>query len=67
MTNAQARRLARAAGLEIISVRGYGVLSGKLLRFVSHERAVRIERALARTPILRRFGANQLYIARLLP
>jgi hypothetical protein len=63
-TDRAVRRLADAAGLRIERVMGCGLLSARGAGLVGFDRAVRWERALARTS-LARFGGLQMYVARL--
>lgn len=65
MSDTEVRELAAAAGLRIVRQYGCGVLSGKSLKLISRERAVRIENGLARRPVLWRLGANRMYVAQL--
>ena len=63
MTNREAHRIAKRAGLEIVETTGYGFLSGRAATLLSVERIARIERAISKSRLLRPFGVNQVYIA----
>ena len=65
MTNGQAKRLAKQAGLQIDRVVGCGLLGAKAMRLMSFRNAVRLETTLANWPLLPRLGVNQMYVARL--
>ena len=64
MINVQARRLADEAGLTIGRVLGCGVLSAKALRLMPFDTVRRLEKQLARRPMLRPFCGNQMYVAK---
>ena len=64
LTNRQVHRLAREAGLRITLTLGCGFLSGKVARFFPMEKAIAIEKYIARSRLLRPFCVNQLYVAR---
>jgi len=63
MTNREAHRIARRAGLEITKTMGYGFLSGRVAAVLPAERIARIERAISRSRVLRPFCVNQVYVA----
>ena len=65
LTNRRARKFATAAGLTIDRVLGCGLLSAKSLRILGYDRAGALERALARSRLLRPIAVNQMYVARL--
>ncbi len=65
MSGSEVRQLTRQAGLRIEQVRGAGVLSAKLLRLLSFDRALAYEKRLALAPASSAIGVNQLYVTRL--
>lgn len=54
--------LLRAAELIPILVYGYGFVPGKLVRMLGPELAMNIEKLLAKSSVLQRFGVHQLVV-----
>jgi len=65
MTLKQARQLAKESGLVIENVIGSGVLSSKSEVLIPFNMLLSIESRLSETVFARRFGVNQIYVARL--
>ena len=65
MTHRQVLGMADEVGLEIERVAGCGLLSAKALGLLGYDRALRYERRLSRSRVLRRFCVNHMYVARL--
>ena len=63
LRHAEVRRFSEQAGLRIVRVLGLGVLGGKVCGLLPFERALRLETRLARVPVLRRLGQDQIYVA----
>jgi hypothetical protein len=64
LTTAEIRRLLPEAGLEMVSVRGCGLYSAKILKLMSYERALRAEQqAIGGT--FDRLCVNQMYVVKL--
>ena len=64
LTHREVKRMVRAAGLEIESVRGAGFISEKAMRLMSPARVSRLEHRLSSSPILAPFAVNQMYVVR---
>jgi SAM-dependent methyltransferase len=65
LTHGQVNRLADQAGLRIERVTGCGVFSGKVVGLLPFETALSWESAAADNRFVSRFGADQIYVARL--
>jgi SAM-dependent methyltransferase len=64
MSNRQARALAAEAGLAIERTLGSAFLSPRIARLLPRGLTARLERRLARSGLLGRLGAHQMYVAR---
>jgi SAM-dependent methyltransferase len=64
LSNREAHRLLRAAGFRVEATIGMGFVPQKLLPLLGTRMAGRIESRLARVPVVRQFGLNQLFLCR---
>ncbi len=64
LTDSAIRRLGSELGLAVQRVAGFGFLSRRALSLVPFDRLLAAERGLARVHPLKRFGVDQIYIAR---
>jgi predicted TPR repeat methyltransferase len=65
LSHSQVLSMVEQSGMEVVRVIGCGVFSGKLAKVLAFEKALNLEKWAARHRFLSRFGANQIYIARL--
>lgn len=58
------RQILNETGFEVVETIGYGFIPGKLLRLLSWNSALALERFFFRIPLLRTFGVNQIAVCR---
>lgn len=56
--------LVEAAGLQVVRVTGRGLLGGRICGLLPFDRALRLQRELARATVLQRFAEDQIYLLR---
>lgn len=62
LRHGQVKQLLAGAGLRIVRVIGLGVLGGKLFSCLRWETGLRWERRLSASPVVSRFGQDQIYV-----